>query len=165
MTEQAMPQEFPDAMEEIVLSTPLEAKPVAAPATRPGRVVRQTSDGREVVQSVHGMVERLERENALESMARYLRAYRTDVLRLSQDDMAFVLDVGRVTIQRMESAHDGVAIGIWLRAMQVLQHLPVLANMDLARDRATLERLKRLAKAQREAYNEAVERDPDRFFG
>lgn len=167
MIEQAMhptQPECPDVAEEIVLSTPTPMPAVAAAGTA-GRVTRQTTDGREIVQGVYGMVERLERENALESMARYLRSYRTDVLRLTQDDMAFLLDVGRVTIQRMEAGNDGIAIGIWLRAMQVMQHLPVLANMDLARDRATLERLKRIAKAQREAYKEAAERDPNRFFG
>lgn len=151
-------------IEQIVLQSSVTA-PLVAPARRTARKSRKTTDGREIVQHVHGIVERLARDNALETMARYLRGYRVEVARLTQDEMAFLLDVGRVTYQRMEAAKDGVSIGTWLRAMQYMQHLPVLANMDLARDRAALERVKRITKEQVEAFDEMQKRNPGRFFG
>lgn len=151
---------MPDGIEEIVLET-IE-RPVIARAEKPRRTL---TNGSVIEQSVHEMTARLARTNAMENMSRYLRAYREEVLGLNQIDMAWLLDVSKMTYQRMESGHPGVSIEAWLRAMQAVRHLSTISSMDFARDRATKARMGRIAKEHLDQLKERIKQNPERFYG
>lgn len=152
--------------EEIVLETAAVAgEPSASLAAAQPSNVRTLADGRAITCRVGALRETTSRKVAMDSMAKHLRAYREEVLRIRQEDMAFLLDVSRMTYQRMENGHTGVAIDAWLRAMQIMDHLPTLTKMDLARDRAALAKFRRQAD-EHEADLAAMEQaNPERFYG
>lgn len=158
-----------DAIESIVMEDVAPAAPETKQAKRHGAkqngATRETPDGVVLCQSVHTLISRTQRKNAMASMTRYMKGYREDVLKLRQDDMAFVLGVSRMTYQRMEAGHPGVAIEAWLRAMQLLQHLGTLSEMDLARDRATYARIKKDADAALARQAADKQANPKRYFG
>ncbi len=151
--------------EEIVLETPAvpDEPDSAAPAQSDN--VRTLADGRSITRRVNALRETTARKVGMDSMARHLRAFREEVLRVRQEDMAFLLGVSRMTYQRMENGHTGVAIDAWLRAMQLMDHLPTLTKMDLARDRAALAKFQRQADEHERELAALEEANPERFYG
>ncbi|WP_292803495.1 helix-turn-helix transcriptional regulator [Methylotenera sp.] len=59
--------------------------------------------------------------SALLTLGQSLTLHRKQVLKATQQEFSLLLGISEPTLRKMEKGDDGVSIGIWLKAFQLMQ--------------------------------------------